>query len=234
MTARETGGHITRSIQVHSVMLKSEMDSVMQKKKKMSKTAPLAFNFGAGVQIPEEHITSLHFLAGLHHPSPTSCVWLLYYIAGRGLLTQSSPLLRDQSEGSAAKKQRESSSPSQGELASQKKRAQRKCQAMPLTRQASTSHHVNTFHNTLPHSQPPYRVHPITRLVIGESNVAAVVLPSSCSHQTYHSVSAFSLLVYNFNLASCASLPAPWHEGNENGYGREIERRRRTEGILRR
>ena len=91
-------------------MLKSQMDTVMQKKKKKNgKTDHPPFSFGAGVQIPEKHITSLHFLTGLHHPNPTSCVWLLYNIAGRGLLTQSGPLLRDQSEGSAVKKQRESS-----------------------------------------------------------------------------------------------------------------------------
>ena len=54
---------------------------------------------------------------------------------------------------------------------------------------------------------------PITHLLIGESNVIAVVLPSSCSHQTYHSVSVFSLLVYNFNLASCISPSAlAWRE----------------------
>ena len=69
-----------------------------------------------------------------------------------GLLTQSSPLLGDQSEWRPVKTDRKQE-PSRGgkELAFQTEGTLQR-QAMPLTHRTSTSHHVNTFHNTLPHS----------------------------------------------------------------------------------
>lgn len=65
--AREMGGSHSR------FTLNSQMDGITllcKKKQKLSKPVHLSFCFEAGIQIPEEHIASLHFSQGYITQTP--------------------------------------------------------------------------------------------------------------------------------------------------------------------